>query len=420
MSMKKPSESKKITRSLRSGSFEYRLHESIKHVGLLQPLLFVKNSETQNYELFGGGHTRFKLIEAIQQERKKHGLEPVPFPIVSRDELATSTEIGLSHLIQNHIRHRRKFIDKALHLLDCVETREKEIARKMSQRETVKWLRQSGFPISQSLFSDMKFTAKELYPLLPQAISNGLGRRNIVSIRTFYRAMREVWKFFGEDFGDCQEAFQDICEECDEKIFDIKLFQEVMEREICLWCGLNSQFVRALLQVSCDVRTRLIETFNTSKRKTSPVSRSVPKSPQQKSTDTISGVPTSKFAPLLFELPPAVINRRKRFARRLALDLAKHANLLYCVSGSITNPIGYRVLCPPSSDQAPTTAIWQFLNCCQHAVQSTNLNDQRLSSGWCSINRKEFLRACSLVEVTHTLCAARREPKSMPHLQKAA
>lgn len=418
--MKKPSVSQKTTRSLRSRSFEYRLYESIKHVGLLLPLLFVKNSETKNYELFGGGHTRLKLIEAIQQERKKHGLDPVPFPIVSRDELATSTEIGLSHLIQNHIHRRRTLIDKALHLVDCVETREKEIAYKMSQRETVNWLRQTGFPISQSLFNDMKFAVKELYPLLPQAISNGLGRRNIVSIRTLYRAMREVWTSFGEDLSDCLEAFQDICEECDEKSFDIKLFQEVMEREICLWCGLNPQFVRTLLQVNRDERAGLIKTMKESNRKDLPETRSVPKPPPQKSSSVVSEVPHSKFAPLMFDLPPAVINRRKRFTRRLALDLAKHSNLLNCVSGSISNPIGYRVLCPPNSGHASTTAIWQFLYCCQQSVQSTNPNNQRLISGWRSINRKDFLRACSLVEVTHTLCVARREPKSMPQLPKAA
>lgn len=411
---------KKTSGSHSVDASRFRLYESIKHVGLLQPLVFVKNSETQKIELFGGGHTRLKLIEAIQQERKKQGLDPVPCLVVSRDNPATSKEISLSHLIQNHIRRRRKFIDKALHLLDCVETREKEIARKMSQRESVNWLRQNGFPISQSLFNDMKFVARELFPLLPQAISNGLGRRNIVSIRTLYRAMREVWKSFGDDLGDCQEAFQDICEECDDKIFDIKLFQEVMEREVCLWCGLNSQFVRALLQVNRDERAQLIETMKLSNESRLPVSRSVSKSPPQKSSNNVAEARTSKFSPLLFDLPPAVINRRKRFARGLALDLAKHSNLLNCVSGSITNPIGYRVLSPPNTNHASTTSIWQFLNCCQQAVQSTSTNNQRLGSGWRSINRSEFLKACSLVEVTQTLCVARRQQKSLEHLQKAA
>lgn len=418
--MKTESEFSKTDRTHGVGSSSYRLYDSLKHVGLLEPLVLVKNCDTHNYELLGGGRTRLKLLEAVQQERKKQRLDPVPVRLVYRDEPVPRKEINLSHLIQNHIHRRRKFIDKALHLNACVETREQEIARKMSQRETVNWLRHNGFPINQSLFNDMKFVANELYPLLPQAISNGLGRRNIVSIRKLYGAMREVWKSFGDDLGDCQEAFQDICEECDDENFDIKLFQDVMAREICLWCGLQSQFVRALLQVNSTERTQLIETIKTSSRNGLPESCSAPKRLHRKSSATVTEVPGSKSVPAAIDLSPAVFNRRKRFARRLALDLAQHADLLNCVSGSITNRIGYQVLCPPRSSHASATTIWQILDCCQHAVQSTCTESQRLRRSWRSVNRKEFLNACSLIEVTRTLRVARREPKSVAHLQRAA
>lgn len=402
------------------GSSNYRLYDSIKHIGLVQPLVLVENSDTHNYELFGGGRTRLKLLEAVQLERKTQRLDPVQAGVVYRDKPVPSKEISLSHLIQNHIHRRRKFIDKALHLNDCVETKEKEIARKMSQRKRVSWLRQNGFPISQSLLNDMQFTATVLYPILPQALSGGMGRRHIVSIRKLYRAMREIWKSFGDDLSDCREAFQDICEECDDDTIDIELFREVMEREICLWCGLNSQFVRTLLQVNCEDRARLIEAFDISECKGLPQSRSLPQPSRQKVKNKAIGVPTSKSVPTVIDLPPGVINRRKRFARRLALNLAKHANLLNCVSGSITNPIGYRVLCPSSSSHASTIAIWQFLYSCQHVVQSPYTNNQRLRPGWRTVDRREFLNACSLIEVSRTLCVARRNPKSTAHLQKAA
>ena len=411
---------KKTVRSSNIGSSEYRLYDSIKHVGLLEPLVFAKNSDTQEIELFGGGHTRVKLLNAIQQERKLNRLKPVPFQIVVRDCLVTSREIGLSHLIQNYVLRHRKFIDKALHLHDCIETKEKEIKRKMSQREIVRWLRESGFPISQSLVNDMQFTANRLYPLLPQALNNGMGRRHIVSVRKLYRSMREIWKTFGENLNDCREAFEDTCEECDDEIFDMDLFCEVMAREICLWCDLNSQHVRAMLQVDQKERTRLMEAFANADRKGMPLSSSLPKTSQQTVSNTELGVPTSNCVPVAYDLPPAVINRRKRYARRVALDLAQSAGLLNCVSGSVFNAIGYETLNPSRAIHPAKTAIWQFLYYCHHAVQSNNRNSQRMSGGWRSFSRKDFSNVCSLVEVTRTLCEVRRQRKSAVHLQKAA
>ncbi|MYD45519.1 MAG: hypothetical protein F4W92_04135 [Gammaproteobacteria bacterium] len=392
----------------------------MKHVGLLEPFVYVKNGDTQEFELFGGGRRRLKLLDAVQKERKANGQEPVPVLTIVRNETVSSGKIELSHLIQNHIRRHRKFIDRALHLKDCVETREQEISRKLSQRESVRWLRQNGFPISQSLLSDMQFAAKKLYPLLPQALCNGLGRRHVTNIRKFYRAMREVWKAFGEDLSDCHEAFEDICEECDEKTFDIELFLEVMEREICLWCDLNSQYVRAMLMVGHRERARLIEMISNSDRKGTPLVRSIPKLPQPAVSNTTIAETTSKYVPLVFDLPPAVINRRKRYARRLALELARSLGLLDCISGSINNTIGYQVLCPPNSAQTRNAASWQFLQYCEHSAQSIDMNSQRIRSGWRILERNDFSRVCSLVEVTRTLHLARRIPETKTPLQKAA
>ena len=412
--------SKKTVRSARIGSSEFRLFDSIKHVGLLQPLVFVRNGETTNFELFGGGRKRLKLLDAVQKERQEHGQEPVPVPTVVRNETVSSIKIQLSHLIQNHVRRHRHFIDRALHLNDCVETREKEIATKLSQRDSVRWLRQNGFPISQSLLSDMLFTVRKLYPLLPQALSNGMGRRHITNIRKLYLAMREVWKAFGEDLSDCHEAFEDICEECDKKTFDIELFLEVMEREICLWCDLNSQYVRAMLMVDHKERTHLIESITTSDRKGIPVMRPIPKPVQPRVINTPVAEPTSKYIPLVFDIPPAVINRRKRYARRLALDLARNLNLLDFVSGSINNAIGYSVLHPPIESEATTVATWQLLHYCQQTAQSTDMNSQRIRAGWRLLDQNDFGRVFSLVEVTRTLSAARHAPETKTRLQKAA
>ena len=396
------------------------MYDSLKHIGLLQPLVYVRNGETQNFELFGGGRRRLKLLDVVQNELKGNGQEPVPVPTIVRDQTVSGSKIELSHLIQNYVRRRRKFIDRALHLADCVETREKEIATKLSQRESVKWLRQNGFPISQSLLSDMLFTVKKLYPLLPQALCNGMGRRHVTNIRKFYLAMREVWESFGEDLNDCHEAFEDICEECDKKTFDIELFLEVMEREICLWCDLNSQYVRAMLMVDHKERTHLIESITTSDRKGIPVMRPIPKPVQPRVINTPVAEPTSKYIPLVFDIPPAVINRRKRYARRLALDLARNLNLLDFVSGSINNAIGYSVLHPPIESEATTVATWQLLHYCQQTAQSTDMNSQRIRAGWRLLDQNDFGRVFSLVEVTRTLRAARHLPETKTQLQKAA
>lgn len=397
---------------------EYRLYDSIKHVGLLQPLVFTKKSDTQQCELYGGGHTRLKLLNAVQLEQKGNGLEPVPANFVLRTQSISGDQLKLSHLIQNHVRKRSKFIDKALHLNDCIETRENEITQKMSQREIVMWLRKSGFPISQSLLNDMRFVARELYPLLPKALNKGMGRRHIVNVRKLYRAMRDIWKYFGEELSDCFEAFEDICEECDDDTLDIHLFREVMEREICLWCDVDSQYVRAMLLCSNEERARLIKCLAARNRKKPPSPRSQAPISKTRATRPLQEVPTSKFAPILYDLPPAVINRRKRYARCLALDLAGKADLVDCISGSMTNVLGYSVLNSPSATPAGATSVWQILYYCQQAVQAQTINCQRVRWGWQWLDQTQFAALCSLLEVTRSLSLARRSPESF--LKRAA
>ena len=397
---------------------EYRLYDSIKHVGLLQPLVFTKNSDSQQYELYGGGFTRLKLLNAVQVERRKNGVKPVPARFVLRTQPTSSEQIKLSHLIQNHICCRRKFIDKALHVNDCIETREKEINRKMSQREIVKWLRESGYPVSQSLLNDMRFVAKELHPRLPKALNNGMGRRHIVNVRKLYRAMREIWKSFGDDLCDCLEAFEDICEECDDETLDIQLFRDVMEREICLWCNLDSQYVRAMLLCNNEERARLIKKLAARDGKKPRSSRTKADSSKRKASRTLHDVHTSKCTPIVYDLPPAVMNRRKRYARCLALDLAGHADLLDCISGSMTNVMGYSVEDSPRNTPTEATSVWQILYHCQQAVQAQTINCQRIRLGWHLLDQTQFARVCSLLEVTRSLSTARRSPESL--LKRAA
>lgn len=413
----------RTTKSVRSECLspsEFRLWDSIRHVGTLQPLIFVKSRESHCITLFGGGQTRLKLLDAVQRERQHNGQKAVPCRVVVRHDSVPNKEINLSHLIQNQIRHHRTFIDKALHLNDCVETREGEIARSMSQRETIKWLRENGFPISQSLLSDMLFTARELDPLLSKALANGMGRRNVVNIRKLYHAMHDIWKSFGDDLADCQEAFQDICEECDSETFDIELFREVMEREICLWCGINSQYVRALLLVDQEERKRLIVAISNAGRKDKQVPHNcqAPTRTMNKTNQVRHSVSTCP--PLNFELPPAVVNRRKRYARGIALELARRANFLDCLSGSMSHHVGYRVLQTPNSSTARVKAIWQFLHYCQQAIESDSRANQYVVPSWHLLDRKEFSQICSLIEVIRSMYLAKQVVRYDPQLANAA
>ena len=400
---------------------DFRLYDSIKNIGLLKPLVYTKNSDTQKIELYGGGGTRVRLLATVQGERQKSGLDPFQVHIVVRKESMSTEEISLSHLIQNHTHGRRKFIDKALHLNDCIETKEEELERKMSQRETVNWLRKSGLPISQSLVNDMQFTARRLYPLLPQALDNGMGRRLIVRVRKLYRDMQEIWSSFGDDQSDCVEAFEDTCEECDAEILDIKQFQEILVREICLWCGLKSQHIQALLQVDGVERARLIKTIARPDSKPVDPIRSTSNPPKPKATSKLSRLTTSELVPVMSSLSPAVVNRRKRFARRLAMELAGSADLLKCVSGSLSNAIGYSVPYPSITTNPRQMSIWQFLHICQQAVASNSEMNQRIYNDWRQLSREEFENVRALIEVTRSLGVARRASTApLPQLQQVA
>lgn len=172
---------------------KYYLKESIRHRGLIEPLVMTRDKETNELVPLGGGRTRLKLLEELYRETG----DP-KFAVVDCVEVPPKDrfEIELANMLQNRKWSRKRFVSKALEVFDIVRLHEQETNQKLTETQARKWLYTNGYCISKTRFNEMHFVARVLKPVFPNALSKNLNKRDVIYIRRLYRSMQIIWKKF--------------------------------------------------------------------------------------------------------------------------------------------------------------------------------------------------------------------------------
>jgi len=186
----------------RSKNPEYdRIKESIRATGLDQPLVVTQPPESTDYIVHSGGNSRLHALKETGDARfeKIHCLFK---PWVCE------SEVLLAHLRENDLRGELIFIDKARAISDIKQLLEEELEiEELSQRKLQSVLDASGYRLNQGLISRMGYTVNRLYPLIPEALNAGLGRPQVMQIRSLDRAALKIWQKY--ELGD-EEVYDDV------------------------------------------------------------------------------------------------------------------------------------------------------------------------------------------------------------------
>ena len=208
-----------------------RIKASIRAQGLDQPLVVTSRPDETGYLLLAGGNTRLRAMLALYQET---GDEAFRYLECFFKPWVAESDVLLSHLRENELRDNLCFIDKARAVFEAKAILESELqGQPLSQRRLSELITARGLSFSQTLISRMAYAVKTLLPLIPQALSAGMGTPQVARIQGLERAARTIWskKSLGAE-EEFDETFAALCRRYDAPDWSTDVLRGALETEI--------------------------------------------------------------------------------------------------------------------------------------------------------------------------------------------
>lgn len=210
-----------------------RIKASIRAEGLDQPLVLTKEPGATDYVLHTGGNTRLRILKELYEETGEERFYWVDCVIRPWSQ---ESAVLFAHLRENELRGSLPFIDKAHAVFDAKSLLEAELSvDTLSQRQLETLFRERGFSLSHSMISKMGYAVHTLWPVMPKALSAGLGRPQIEKIRSLERAARHIWlhRQLGEE-SLFDTVFAELCRRYDGSEWDIQALRNALQHEIAV------------------------------------------------------------------------------------------------------------------------------------------------------------------------------------------
>ena len=411
--------SKKL--ELAKGIDYLRLRESIKHIGLLEPLVINRATKPKDRKLLGGGETRLEILNSLYEETQDPKFLTVD--CVSRKSPRPFRRI-LGHAVQSDVRSRKSFVERASAVLNCVRSKEQENdGKKLSQLEAVNFLRENGLPISPSTYNQMVYAFEKLLPLLPKALYGGWGRPQIERVRALEKTGSKIWDEFGEYGENFEELFTEVVQSCDSESLHFDDLRYQLEYELYVSCDIELQAVRLLFDVrksELDAMIRELRKFDTNPSSARPIAKKFqPVVAKQRKRKR----PKRTVVPVYNPSIPvdnrvttyAEFNRRRRYARKLALQLATFTGSTRRIKPTDESPIGYSVVgySDTSTGQLTSDAVVSYLEACEKLVCNEESREVRVLPIFSEASDEEWAYLRDLMDTSRTLRKSLR-PKPMP------
>jgi len=400
---------------------QYYLKESIRHRGLIEPLVMTRDKETNELVPLGGGRTRLKLLEELYRETG----DP-KFAVVDCVEVPPKDrfEIELANMLQNRKWSRKRFVAKALEVFEIIRLHEHETNQKLTETQARNWLYTNGYCISKTRFNEMHFVARVLKLVFPNALSKNLNKRDVIFIRQLYRSMQIIWKKFAARDDPFDEAFNETCKLADSRPWDLEYFQSILEREIAISCSFTLQEVRMLLDKSRTDLLIALEEFRQRDKRTKPKpklryrGRLVPV-PAQPTRGSVQRVEVqARFR----DTSIAAGKRRLNYTRALAFELATDADLLHCIAQNHDNYLGYTICGRPRKRATVRSVlIWRYLIICQKLLDVNEIGPKHVNAGFKILTDSDWSKISELIKISCNIGQSfRKFAKKLPSDVKVA
>jgi ParB family protein of integrating conjugative element (PFGI_1 class) len=220
-----------------------RIKASILMSGMDQPLLITQRPGETDYIVQAGGNTRLQILKELFETTGEERFLRVDCLFVEWDREST---VLMAHLRENELRGNLTFIDRARAVFDVKEIIAKELGSSpISVRQLEGFLKDHGYSLSPGMISLMGYAVLTLLPLLPTALSSGLGKPLVERIRKLHRVGREIWCLRGAGAEAVFDAaFEALCRRHDGIDWHLESLQQAIENEIAEAAEVSIQVIR--------------------------------------------------------------------------------------------------------------------------------------------------------------------------------
>ncbi len=167
------------------------IKESIREIGLENPLTVTKRPGESGYTLYNGGNTRLKALKELYQET---GDDKFFYLDCRFMPWSSDYEIMIKHMIENETRGNMLLIDKANAVLKIKKLHEKDIGQKLGLRPLSELLSEKGWKVSFVNVGIFLFAAESLADYIPLSLAGGMGSSKVKEIRKTYNAIEKYLK----------------------------------------------------------------------------------------------------------------------------------------------------------------------------------------------------------------------------------
>ena len=221
-----------------------RIKNSLEKIGIESPLVVTRKPGDKTYTLHAGGNTRLNIAQSLH-EAGDDAFAKVPCIV---RQWTSELNVLLSHMRENVIRGNLMFIERALGVMAFARLATTPDAEPLTQRELARQLTEHGYAISQTVISAMDYAVNRLYGLLPTALEHGLGRRQVMSIRTLEHCAVRIWdRQCPEEVGQFTDLFSELVKNCDGATFDYEELTANVANEIAVAAELDINAVVLML-----------------------------------------------------------------------------------------------------------------------------------------------------------------------------
>ena len=143
------------------------------------------------FMISGGGNTRLAILHELYKETGSPRFQSHQF--IYEAWKGESSNV-IAHLIENTARGGMTLIDKAHAIFDAKSLMEEETEKSFTNRKLAEALKAAGLSsVFHTQINTYEFAVKTLYPVIPDLLNQGLGRRQINSINKLLNAAEQLW-----------------------------------------------------------------------------------------------------------------------------------------------------------------------------------------------------------------------------------
>lgn len=323
-----------------------RIKASIRAQGLDQPLVVTSRPDETGYLLLAGGNTRLRALLALYQET---GDEAFRYLDCFFKPWVAESDVLLSHLRENELRDNLCFIDKARAVFEAKALLEAEVqGQPLSQRRLSELITARGLSFSQTLISRMAYAVTTLLPLIPQALSAGMGTPQVARIQGLERATRAIWckKNLGTEV-EFDETFAALCRRYDGPDWSTDALRSALETEITSAADADLSLVRLELDAQIAGRPFPVITLEVASEDSEGVAFGQTPAPNTRSErtpvlKTIHAKSHANPASVVAKEPSTLDPLRQRVSQ-LAIDLAHAHGLGHLIKPLSEQGLGFVV-----------------------------------------------------------------------------